>query len=79
MNTVDRAMKYQNIQWTKEQEEFFQLIFTVMEHLLIDCEREQNQEKIDAIKSTHQTIHDIILSIYLNEKYIKEVINETIN
>jgi hypothetical protein len=71
MNNIDRARMYHDINWSKEQLKLLSMSFNHLDNLLLLCERERNQSKINVLQQAHQTIHDLVLG-----SEIKDIINE---
>lgn len=67
LNNIDRIKMYQDIKWTNEQMELLTKAFNHIDYLLLLCERERNESKINILSQAHQTIHDLVLCSNIKE------------
>lgn len=67
MNNIERARKYSSIEWNEEQIAILSVIFERLDYLLLTCQKEDNQQKIDAITDAHRSLHDVVLAMALNK------------
>lgn len=60
MNTKKMFEKFKDIEWSQKEKIILDHIFSELDKLLLSCERERNNEKIEALKEAHEKIQAVV-------------------
>ena len=70
MDRVEDIKRLINLEWTNEEKERYFAMFSLLEKMMIQYEKNKDLDKIKTIKDVHTNLNLIVTSIALKENLI---------
>ena len=70
MDRVEDIKRLVNLEWTNDEKESYFAMFSLLEKMMIQYEKNKDLDKIKTIKDVHTTLNLIVTSIALKENLI---------